>query len=214
MVTDVPTTTDEHARPRFQFSLRTLMVFVTLTLLFFSMTYAYGVMVGIGVVLGGCLVLSGVRRRRRGRIVLGVVLCGFGLLLTQVDEYTTYAPPTAEVVGFYTLTKQRVSSCGVAVAEGQPSTVELRTDGTFTGTNLPPDPFRSSEISSLVTCSGTWHIRVVSSDGDGTQHWGIRFDSQPAAKSAHLVGRRAPYSLEFIIGDPDCGEYMRFKRVK
>jgi hypothetical protein len=206
--------TDERTRPRFQFSLRTLMGFVTLTIVFFSMTYSYGVMVGIGVVGGVCLVLSGLRRRRRGRSVFGVILCGIGLLLTQFDDYTTHVPPAAEVVGFYSLASQRVSSNGVAATETQPCNVELRIDGTFTRANLPSAPFRSPELSTLVTCSGKWHIAIVSNDGDGTAHWGIRFDSQPAVKSAHLVGRSAPYALKFVIGDPDCGVYMRFKRIE
>jgi hypothetical protein len=214
-VTDALETINDHARPRFQFSLRTLMVFVTLTAVFFSLTYTFNVGVGIGAILGGGLVISGVRKRRRTRTTFGVILCGFALLLTQLEEYTTYGPPTAQVVGHFKLSKQNVSSNGVAAPEGQPCEVELRADGTFTGTNLPPDPFRSSEpTGTLVTCSGTWRIAVVSSDGYGTDHWGIRFESQPAVKSTHLVGRRAPYSLEFVIGDPDCGEYMRFKKAK
>ncbi len=136
--------------------------------------------------------------------------------------YTTKKPQTADVVGRYTLTSQTVTRDELAALQGRPCAIDLRADGTFTATNVPPreiDSPGTNFFDTLLTGSGTWRIDGVGSVDDGVRplktHWGVYLDS-PTNKMqpVGLTGQKRPYGLIFTLGDPDTGAAMILERTE
>jgi hypothetical protein len=136
--------------------------------------------------------------------------------------YTTDKPETTNVVGSYMLTSQTLTSGGLAALRGKPCSIELRADGTFIATNVPPwqDGFPLTNFfDTLISGSGSWRIDRVGSVDDGRKplktHWGVYLDS-PAAKFAAvgLTSPKPPYGLIYTLGDPDSGEALILEQKK
>jgi hypothetical protein len=136
--------------------------------------------------------------------------------------YTTEEPQTTNVLGRYTLTSQTLTRDGLTGLRGKPCTIELRADGTFVATNVPPwqPGFPPTNFfDRLVSGSGTWRIDSVGSVDDGRKplktHWGVYLDS-PITKiePVGLTGQKPPYGLIFTLGDPDSGDAMILERAK
>src|SRR5262245_42205044 len=84
--------------------------------------------------------------------------------------YTTDKPEITNVVGSYVLTTQTVTSGGLAALRGKTCSIELRADGTFIATNVPPwqDGFPPTNFfDTLISGSGTWRVGSVGSVDDG-----------------------------------------------
>jgi len=100
--------------------------------------------------------------------------------------------------------------------------IDLRADGSFTATNVPPwelDSPGMNFFSALVSGSGKWRIDSVGSIDDGSRplktHWGVYLDSDTAKMMpAGLTGQKPPYGLIFTLGDPDSGDAMIFQKAK
>ena len=115
-------------------------------------------------------------------------------------HFVTERPLATDVVGHYALTSQTVTSGGLAVLEGERCDVELRSDGTFTATNLPPDKLGSpgaNFFNTLVSGSGRWRLDVVSHGFSSEPHWGVILDS-PTVKIHPMHLRRTEASLSFV----------------
>ncbi|NJK28722.1 MAG: hypothetical protein HC851_09760 [Acaryochloris sp. RU_4_1] len=134
--------------------------------------------------------------------------------------YTTEKPPAKSVVGSYTLTSQTLTPDGLAALRGKVCKIELRADGTFVATNVPPwqSGFPATNFfDTLISGSGRWRIDGVGSIGDGQgpskTHWGIYLNS-PTAKfePLGLSGQKPPYGLIYTLGDPDSGEALILER--
>jgi len=134
--------------------------------------------------------------------------------------YTTDKPETTNVVGSYVLTSQTLIPGGLTALRGRTGSIELRADGTFIATNVPPrqDGFPPTNfLDPLISGSGTWRIGSVGSVDDGRRplktHWGVYLDS-PAAKlaSVGLTSPKPPYGLIYTLGDPDSGEALILER--
>jgi hypothetical protein len=167
--------------------------------------------------------LTMLRRRMPPVLILMLLLVLTGC---QYDPhahlYTTEKPETKNVVGLYVLTSQSVAPGGLTVLRGKTCSIELRADGTFNATNVPPwqDSFPSSNFfDSLISGSGTWRIDSVGSVDDGRKplktHWGIYLDS-PGVKfdAAGLTRPKPPYGLIYTVGDPDSGEALFLERKR
>ncbi len=136
-------------------------------------------------------------------------------------QYTTVRPRDADVLGRYVLTNQTVTQGGISDLQGRLCVVELRADGTFIATNLPPSSSgspRARFLSTLVSGSGTWHIESVREIDNGIgklkTHWGIYLDSHPLKfQLAGLTGKKAPYGMIFTLGDPDSGTVMILEKT-
>ena len=133
-------------------------------------------------------------------------------------HFVSKRPQAKDVVGHYALTSQTVVPGGLAVLGSRRCDIELRSDGTFTATNLPPDQLGSpipNFFNTLVTGSGKWRMDVVSHGGSFDEHWGIILDSSPVnVHPIHLAGWRPPYRLYLSLGDPDCGYTMILERTE
>lgn len=136
--------------------------------------------------------------------------------------YTTDKPETMDVVGSYVLASQSLAPGGLTALRGKTCSIELRSDGTFVATNVPPwqDGFpHANFFDTLISGSGTWRIGSVGSVDDGRKplktHWGVYLDS-PAARFAAvgLTSPKPPYGLIYTLGDPDSGEALILKRKK
>ena len=134
--------------------------------------------------------------------------------------YTTDKPETTNVVGSYVLTSQTLTPGGLTALRGRTCSLELRADGTFIATNVPPwqEGFPPTNFfDTLISGSGTWRIDSVGSVDDGRKplkiHWGVYLDS-PAAKFAAvgLTSPKPPYGLIYTLGDPDSGEALILER--
>ena len=134
--------------------------------------------------------------------------------------YTTDKPKESDVVGIYTLTSQSVTRDGLAAMHGRPCIIELRADGTFSATNVPPLLLNSPDtnfFSTLASGSGTWHFDSVGSIGNGAgavkTHWGISLDSAVVRfQPVGLSGAKSPYGLIYTLGDPDEGMALILER--
>ncbi len=136
--------------------------------------------------------------------------------------YTTDKPETTNVVGSYVLTSQTLTSGGLAALRGMACSIELRADGTFIATNVPPwqDGFPPTNFfDTLISGSGTWRIDSVGSVDDGRKplktHWGVYLDS-PTTKfgAPGLSSSKPPYGLIYTLGDPDSGEALILEHKK
>jgi hypothetical protein len=140
----------------------------------------------------------------------------------QAHLYTTAKPQIPDVVGRYILMSQTITRDGLAAFQGRACVVDLRTDGTFTATNVPPWEMgapATNFFSTLLTGSGTWRIDSVGGVDDGSRPiktcWGIYLDSQTGKMMpVGLTGQKPPYGLIFTMGDPDSGDAMILERAK
>jgi hypothetical protein len=131
-------------------------------------------------------------------------------------------PKAEDVAGSYTIKSQTVTVGGLSALQGKPCVVELRADGSFTATNIPPfqEAFSGTNyFTTLVSGSGTWRIDGVGLVSDGKAplktHWGIYLDS-PIAKfePAGLTAQTRPFGLIFTLGDPDGGQAIILERAR
>lgn len=159
----------------------------------------------------------------RAALFLTLLLVGTGC---QYDPhahiYTTDKPETTNVVGSYVLASQTFTRDGLAALQGRTCLIELRADGTFVATNVPPwqSGFPSTNFfNTLISGSGTWRIDSVGSVDDGQKplktHWGVYLDS-PTIKfdAPGLSSPKPPYGLIYTLGDPDGGEALILERMK
>ena len=136
--------------------------------------------------------------------------------------YTTEKPHTTNVVGRYALTRQTLTPGGLAALQGRSCTIELRADGTFFATNVPPSQPSfppTNFFTTLVSGSGTWRIDSVGSVDDGRKplktHWGIYLESDAGKmQPPGLTGPKPPYGLIYTLGDPDSGDAMILERAR
>ena len=143
----------------------------------------------------------------------------------QSDPYapllTTAEPQSSDLVGRYVLIKQTLTSEGLAPLEGKICSLELRDDGTFLATNLPPwqeglpdDDF----FTELVSGEGVWRIDSVGgiashATGKGETVWGVYLDSNTVEfQPAGLMQNQPPYQLIYTLGDPDSGQVLILER--
>ena len=153
-------------------------------------------------------------------LILGLLVQG-----CQYDPYahlfTTKRPQEADLTGLYVLTEQTVSRGGLSALGGKPCSVEIRSDGTFTGTNIPP--WASGEpatnfFGTLRSATGKWRIEGVGGVDDGSgkveTHWGIYLDSDTKLEPVGLASNKPPYSLIYTLGDPDAGQVLILTRIK
>jgi hypothetical protein len=100
---------------------------------------------------------------------------------------------------------------------GPRATLRLNDDGTMTVTNLP----KSDGIENcMLSASGTW--RISPDDDSGIDLTILKTNSSTTcnleglpygiAGDFNIAGHRKPYSLYWILGDPDSGEGIWFKR--
>jgi len=136
--------------------------------------------------------------------------------------YTTEKPEATNVVGRYVLTSQTLTSGGKAALGGRVSSVDLRGDGTFVASNVPPwqEGFPATNFfATLISGSGTWRIDSVGSVDDGTKplktYWGVYLDSPELKFNAvGLTSQKPPYGLIYTLGDPDSGQALILERQR
>ena len=128
--------------------------------------------------------------------------------------YTTKKPQSTNIVGSYRLTSQTLTSNGLAALQGMTCLIELKADGKFLATNIPPKTsFSSNFFDSLSSGSGEWSIDGIGLVGKQSKTWwGLRLD--PNFDSPGLISNKPPYGLMFIVGDPDDGQVLFFQRTK
>ncbi len=164
-----------------------------------------------------------VEQPMRFTCLLGTLMIALGC---QYDPhahlYTTEKPSVEVLIGSYKLTRQTVIKVEMPDLLKNECSVELRSDGSFSATNLPPwvDGFPSTNFfSTLLSGSGKWRVDSVGSIDHGgpplKTHWGIYFDGvSNKLEPAGLTGSNSPYGLVFTIGDPDSGQAMFFEKAK
>lgn len=109
------------------------------------------------------------------------------------------------------LTSQTVSPGGLAAFRGKTCSLELRRDGTFVATNVPPAQTGlppHNFMDALVSGSGTWRIDRMGSVDDKTR-WGVCLDTPTARfEAVGLSGAKPPYGLIYTMGDPDSDDVL------
>lgn len=147
-------------------------------------------------------------------MILGMLLEG-----CQYDPhgglYLTTEPKDQDIVGTYVLDRFDLPT-GIKVTESNVE-VELHADGTFIAKNVPPwrtDDLSSTLSSSLVSGTGKWEKASLGTlDPGGHSMWGIYLRTPDNRFCpANFTGRKLPYGLIFVLGDPDSGDAILLKR--
>jgi hypothetical protein len=164
---------------------------------------------------------------------LGIIATGVAVLLSlnllwgyssgwpQVPSskfYVSTQPKQEDIVGKYSLTRQTITTNGLAILAGRSCELELRFDGTFAVTNYPMwSDTRPSRVTALVSMSGQWHCDKIGAYYDrGQSHdiWAAVFDTQSGVSRMAFRSNGAPYDLMYIYGDGDDGAFVMFGRQK
>jgi len=142
----------------------------------------------------------------------------------QYDPYahlfTTQQPPSENVVGVYILKEQTLSTEGLSFLQGQPATIELNSNGTYTATNFllwKETGAAEYKFDSLLSMTGNWKIKAVGTVSGGDEHtasWGIVFDPVLDDSVVNLTNNEPPHGLIFTYGDPDSGDVMIFEKTQ
>lgn len=128
---------------------------------------------------------------------------------------TTNEPSREDVVGVYIL--DRFDMPPELAGKSTEIVVELRADGTFSATNVPPwelDTPKPSFFESLLSGTGHWEIGKMGQLDPGAHTiWGV-YLRDPANKMmpAYFTGEKPPYGLIFELGDPDSGYAILMKK--
>lgn len=142
------------------------------------------------------------------------------LLASACDQVMVREPKAPDLAGRYQLTPEsreflRKDKGYVSVPD---STIELRADGTITLRDLPDclvADFGDSSAHRFLSGRGTWTLQKAFV-GYGLDLEIVKGDTFPAGGYSGpwvtIRRRSAPYELELIIGDPDSGEHIRFRR--
>jgi hypothetical protein len=127
--------------------------------------------------------------------------------------YTTTEPKNEDVVGVYVLDQFHLSlEAGTAHPDVK---VELRADGTFTATNVPPSKIETIDktfFHSLQSGSGKWE-KAQTGMLDSKTIWGVNLNTPDNRfYPASFTGDKPPYGMIFTLGDPDSGDAIILKR--
>lgn len=151
--------------------------------------------------------------------IIVITLVSLVLVGCQYDPhgnlYTTTEPKNEDLVGTYVLDRYDLPY-DIAVARNVVE-VELRADGTFTATNIPPwkmDEPDKSFFPSLVSGTGKWEKDTLGTLYPGSKRiWGVYLRTPDNRfHPADFTGDRPPYGLIFTLGDPDSGYAVILKR--
>ena len=164
-------------------------------------------------------------------LVVALVLTGCGASTT----YTSVQPKLEAVAGTYTPTRE---SAGLLVKWGYARTnrpvMNLFPDGKFKMFNMPGcwlrEPVNDPKLTARVCDSGGGKWKICDFGPRGHRSWGLLLEfsstggikstqSERVKTSLHEFGgpmlrhERAPYRLHFVVGDPDDGEALEFRKV-
>lgn len=139
------------------------------------------------------------------------------------DHAATIKPKPEAVVGNYILTKQELTNEGLEFLQGQQSIIEIRSNGTYTITNLPlwkRDATAKSNyrFEELISTTGHWDISVAGLSKN-KEIWGLglEYDSSQlpsTLKEVIITNNAPPHGLFFDLDDPDSMAVMFYERIK
>ena len=175
-------------------------------------------------------------KRRRNKIIIlaigGVGAVAAGLLLYSFswpfsalshwphvpppELFVTIQPKQDDIPGTYLLTRQTITTNGLAVLEGRQCHLDLRPDGAFSVTNYPrwspDDDSTKPHVVAFISTTGHWHCdTTINISYNGRPCWGVGF-SDPRIDALALRSKGAPYDLMLTFGDGDDGTVMLFER--
>ena len=155
--------------------------------------------------------------RRRLRMLLLVSATWAGC---QYDPHahllTTSEPRTEDVVRTYVLDALHLPSSVMGVGVRPEVWIELRANGSFSATNLPPwtsGGRGTNFLASLVSGEGRWEKGTLGTIDGRKTIWGVYLRTpDDRFHPAGFTGDSPPYGLIFTLGDPDAGEAVLLKR--
>ena len=129
--------------------------------------------------------------------------------------YTTTEPKAEDVVGTYVLDSFHLPP---EVGNTRPDVVvELRADGTFLASNVPPWEVSwpgTNFFASFLSGSGKWEKGTLGTLDPGHKSiWGVYLrTTDNRFHPADFTGDKPPYGLIFTLGDPDSGHAVILRR--
>jgi len=150
---------------------------------------------------------------------LSLILVSLALVGCQYDPhanlYTTSEPKAGDVVGTYVLDAFHLPP---EVGTARPDVVvELRADGAFTATNVPPWELgwpSTNFFASLLSGDGKWEKGSLGTLDPGQKKiWGVYLRTPDNRfHPANFTGDKPPYGLIFTLGDPDSGHAVILRK--
>jgi uncharacterized protein YozE (UPF0346 family) len=129
--------------------------------------------------------------------------------------------PIESVTGKYSLTNESLSFLKSQNYNSQSSFLELRTDSTFILSNIPDiwNPFVEPK-GAFESAYGRWKIRksqdwwTVELNSDSIQNSSNDKYGEGFSDQIMIIGERQPFTMSFILGDPDTGEALQYKQFQ
>lgn len=131
------------------------------------------------------------------------------------ELYVFTQPKLEDVAGVYHLTRQTITTNGLAVLEGRVCQMDLRPDGSFSVTNYPrwspDDDSTEPHVVAFISTTGRWSCNTLNISYRDRLCWGVVFvNADPQLDSLALRRKGAPYDLMLTFGDGDDGTVMTF----
>jgi hypothetical protein len=128
-------------------------------------------------------------------------------------SFTRHRPADQDIAGDWTPTDKslhkilKMNGCSPPVPE-----ILLRTDGTFSVTNMPQSSYDESGRPRVqfVSGYGKW---TITEDKDVVTVYMLELAFPDTRRHIHIAKQRAPYRLHITLGDPDSGNYLLFERT-
>ncbi len=132
--------------------------------------------------------------------ILGMIGCG--------SEHPKSQPRVTDLTGIW-----EGRFAGTTRPPSAVPTLKLRTDGTFTGSNLVDLQMHNPQA--LSSGEGSWRIRPAGNS------WDLQFEFSELNGvatthywSAEIIGRQPPYRIKYGWDDPDLGKSVVFSRAQ
>ncbi len=123
-----------------------------------------------------------------------ILICIFSIFIYQK---ISFKPNKNDIIGKYEISE--ASNVGIDKNEFKNYNLELKKNGEFQISNIP----------NLYICeNGTYKFHNTENESE------INFDGCNANNSANIVSSLNSFKIEFIIGDPDSGESIYFKKTE
>ena len=139
--------------------------------------------------------------------VLVVVVNVFFSFFT-FSQHTRAEPARTDLVGIWIPDRRTVEDMQERGGYNPtfPTSLRLQADGSFEMINFPDwwSNISGQSYGGLRNNSGTWEI------SEQENLWHVELKLTGTRRSVDLLGQKQPYSISFVLGDPDSGKSMTF----
>ncbi len=133
-----------------------------------------------------------------------------------VDGFTTDKPEQESITGLYKFEEETIHE-NTDNKRFAYSSILLRSDGSFTASNVPYLINDGTQHCETINVSGKWSLAIVGTIDNGWKHqvphWGVTLTNMPESLNYFgFMGNRSNYKLIRTWDDPDLGLALIFAK--